>query len=168
MGRTQWKTGKIFLGVSQFLIFKCSGHIQVDNAGLWRLRKWAAAGWESKMLTSAFTPLSTQPESALLAQPAGLAGEGAGRNTGIRVVLCAEPWCCWPWTASPFCCCSFSWVLVEHSLLAAGKLVTGSCWGFKVPQVFHRLLLSSRSFCFPVALWAILCFLTLSAPEANS
>lgn len=33
------------------------------------------------MLTSAFTPLSTQPESALLAQPAGLAGEGAGRDT---------------------------------------------------------------------------------------
>lgn len=101
-------------------------------------------------------------------QHAGLAGEGAGRDAGIWVVPCAEPWCCWPWTASPSCCCSFSWVLVEHSLLAAGRVVTGSCWDFTVPQVFHRLLLSSWSFCFPVALSAILCFLTLSASEASS
>lgn len=39
MGSTQWKAGKILLGVSQFLIFKCSDHIWVSNAGLWGMER---------------------------------------------------------------------------------------------------------------------------------
>lgn len=48
--------------------------------------------------------------------------------------------------------------LLSAGRLARGRMVAGRCWDFMVPQVVHEILLSSRSFCFPIAL---LCFLTL-------
>lgn len=60
----------------------------------------------------------------------------------------------WGKRVSHSCCCSSSWALGSAGRLDTGSKEAGGCGDFEVPQVVHRLLLSSRSFCIPVALCA--------------
>lgn len=108
---------------------------------------WAAAGWESKVQMSAPIPLSRLDQGSLLTaacRPGGGRSWEGYRHLGGSMCRMVMPLA----LKSISLLCSFSWVLVQHSPLAAGRLprgrrAAGSCWDLKVSQVVDKLLLSS-------------------------
>lgn len=132
---------------------------------------WVAAGWESKVQMSAPIPLSRLDQGSLLTaacRPGGGRSWEGYRHLGGSICRMVMPLA----LKSISLLCSFSWVLVQHSPLAAGRLArgrraAGSCWDLKVSQVVDKLLLSSWSFCFHVFLCSYPMLSYSSAPEAN-
>lgn len=84
MGRAQWKAGNILLGVSQFLVFKCSDRVWVGSADLWGTdRVGGSREGKQSAAVCPHSPFLSAWVRALCSQPQAWLRKELGRDTGI-------------------------------------------------------------------------------------